>query len=286
MRIAVLSGKGGTGKTFVSVNLAYSKGKSVYIDCDVEEPNGRLFLKPQIQQLEKVNVMVPAIDVEKCTGCRKCVDFCEFNALAYIKDKLLIFPELCHACKGCVILCPEKALIEGSKHIGHIEHGLSEEIEVLTGVINPGEASGVPIIRSLLSKLPLDETVIIDCPPGSACSVMESIKEADYCLLVAEPTRFGIHNLNMVYNLVKLFEKPHALIVNKDMGDKSLIERYCIDNEIKVLATIAYDSELGLVNSNGLVASAQYSHYMELFKRINETIEKAVQHEAACHIKR
>jgi len=285
MRIAILSGKGGTGKTFVSVNLAYAKGKSVYIDCDVEEPNGRLFLKPQVQMTEKVNVMIPAVDAEKCTGCRKCVDFCKFNALAYIKNKLLIFPELCHACKGCIMLCPEKVLTEYSKQIGYIEHGVSEDIEVMTGVMNTGEASGVPIIRKLFSKLPLDETVIVDCPPGSACSVMESIKEADYCLLVAEPTRFGIHNLNMVYNLVKLFEKPHALVVNKDMGDKSLIEKYCNDNEIKVIASIPYDSELGLVNSNGLIAAAQYSHYLELFRSMIETIEKEVQHEATSYIK-
>lgn len=300
MRIAVLSGKGGTGKTFVSVNMAYAKGKSVYIDCDVEEPNGRLFLKPHLKLLEKVNVMVPAVDAQKCTGCRKCVDFCKFNALAYIKNKLLIFQELCHACKGCVMLCPENAISDVRRYIGYIEQGISKEVEVRTGILNTGESTGVPIIRKLLSNLPLDGTVIIDCPPGSACSVMESIKGADYCLLVAEPTVFGIHNLDMVYNLVKLFKKPHALVVNKEMagrsetqncspcnmGDQSLIEKYCMEHEIEIIASIPYDAELGLANSKGLIAAAEYTRYMDLFKEILEAVEKGVRHETTGYIER
>ena len=285
MRIAVLSGKGGTGKTFVSVNLAYAKIKSVYIDCDVEEPNGRLFFKPQTNLLEKVNVIVPFVDDQKCTGCRICVDFCKFNALAYIKDKLLIFPELCHACKGCVMLCPEKALAETKRHIGHIEHGVSKDIKVITGVLNIGEATGVPIIRELLSNKSIDETVIVDCPPGSSCSVMESIRDADYCLMVAEPTRFGIHNLDMIYNLLKLYNKPYSVVVNKDMGDKSLIEKYCNEKDIKIIASIPYEAELGLANSNGIIASAKFSKYLKLFTVILETIEKEVYHEATAHTK-
>lgn len=302
MQIAVLSGKGGTGKTFVSVNLAYVKGKSIYIDCDVEEPNGRLFLNPQVKLMEKVNAMVPSVDANKCTGCRKCVEFCKFNALAYIKNKLLVFPELCHACKGCLMLCPQKALSESDRHIGQIERGVSGEIEVITGVLNTGEATGVPIIRKLLSRLhgqavdevndqpelPKDGTVIVDCPPGSACSVMESIKDSDFCLIVAEPTVFGVHNLDMVYKLVKLFGKPHALVVNKDMaghsatlhcspcnpGDRSLIEKYCSDNGIRIIASIPYDSELALTNSKGLVVAQEHEKYMGLFKEILDTIER------------
>ncbi|WP_010243911.1 4Fe-4S binding protein [Acetivibrio cellulolyticus] len=328
MQIAVLSGKGGTGKTFVSVNMAYAKGKSVYVDCDVEEPNGRLFLKPQVKLLEKVNAMVPSVDANKCTGCRKCVELCKFNALAYIKNKLLVFQELCHACKGCVMLCPQKALSESGRHIGQIEHGVSGEIEVITGVLNTGEATGVPIIRKLLSRLhgravdevndqlgclgeqltksttspelPKNSTVIVDCPPGSACSVMESIKDSDFCLMVAEPTVFGIHNLDMVYRLVKLFDKPHALVVNKDMaghsatlhcspcnpGDRSLIEKYCCDNDIRIIASIPYDPVLALANSKGLVAAQEYEKYLGFFKEILDTIEQEVCHEAACNTER
>lgn len=286
MQIAVLSGKGGTGKTFVSVNLAYAKGKSVYIDCDVEEPNGRLFFKLQVKRLEKVNAMVPYVDASKCTGCRKCVEFCKFNALAYIKSKLLVFPELCHACKGCLMLCPQKALVESGRHIGCIEYGESGEVEVITGVLNTGEATGVPIIRKLLSGSPKDRTVIVDCPPGSACSVMESIKDSDFCLMVAEPTVFGIHNLDMVYRLVKLFGKPHALVINKDMRDRSLIEKYCSDNGIRIIASISYDNGLALTNSKGLVAAQEDEKYLDIFKGIIETIDQEVCHETACNTER
>jgi len=286
MRIAVLSGKGGTGKTFISTNLAYAKGSSVYIDCDVEEPNGRLFLKPRINLTEKVNVMVPVVDAEKCTGCRRCVDFCKFNALAYIKDKLLIFPDLCHSCKGCVMVCSNKALMETNKHIGYIEYGISKNVKVLTGILNTGEATGVPIIHKMLSNKSQDLTVIVDCPPGSSCTVMESIKDADFCLLVAEPTVFGIHNLNMVYKLVKLFNKPHAIIVNKDMGDKNIIQKFCKNNDIKVIANIPYDAEIGFANSKGLLASEEDNRYLNLFKGILDMIEMEVQHEATCNIER
>lgn len=300
MQIAVLSGKGGTGKTFVSVNLAYTKGKAIYMDCDIEEPNGRLFLKPQEVFVEKVNAMVPAVDAEKCTGCRKCVELCKFNALAYIKNKLLIFPELCHACGGCILLCPQAALSESGRYIGCIEHGMSGGVEVITGVLNTGEATGVPIIRELLSglnsseyikynrqySLQKDRTVIIDCPPGSACSVMESIKGADFCLMVAEPTAFGIHNLNMVYKLVKLFGKPCALIINKDLGDRSLIHKFCSDNDIKVITSIPYDTELAQINSNGLIVVQESERYRNLFKGILEVIEKEVLCEAIGNIKR
>ena len=280
MQIAVLSGKGGTGKTFVSVNLAYVKGKAAYADCDVEEPNGRLFFKPQVEHVQMVNVMVPAVSAEKCTGCRKCVDFCKFNALAYIKDKLLVFPELCHACRGCVMLCPEKALCETERNIGNIEHGISGNVEVITGILSTGEATGVPIVRKMLGGLPKDRTVFVDCPPGSACTVMESIKDSDYCLMVAEPTMFGIHNLNMVYKLIKLFKKPHSLVINKASGNMSLIADYCRENDIKVIAAIPYEKELALLNSKGLIAAEESERYLEFFGKLIISIEEEVQHEA------
>jgi MinD superfamily P-loop ATPase len=160
------------------------------------------------------------------------------------------------------------------------------EVEVITGILNTGEATGVPIIRELLAGIPKDRTIIVDCPPGSACSVMESIKDANFCLMVAEPTVFGIHNLDMVCRLVKLFGKPHAIVVNKDMGDRTLIEKYCSDNDIKIIASIPYDSELALANSKGFVVAQEYEKYMGLFKGIIDTIEKEVCHEAACNTER
>lgn len=280
MKIAVLSGKGGTGKTFVSVNLAYASENAIYVDCDVEEPNGWLFFKPQEIMLEKVSVMLPVVDKEKCSGCRKCVEFCKFNSLAYIKDKLLVFPELCHACRGCVMLCPEMALSEGRRDIGRIENGIAGKVKTRTGVLNTGEATGVPIIRKLLCDLPENEPVIIDCPPGSSCAVMESIRDADYCLMVAEPTVFGIHNLEMVYRLVKLFDKPYGVLINKAVDNEVLLAEFCKNNSISVLEKIQYDQELGLLNSNGSIAAKENAKYMALFKKLLNKITREVCHEA------
>ncbi len=150
MKIAVLSGKGGTGKTFVSVNIACVADKATYVNCDVEEPNGHLFLKPEITKRIPISVLVPYVDESRCTACRKCVDFCKYNALALAGDKLMIFYEICHSCGGCTLFCPQKALTEKEREVGVIEEGVSENVAVLTGVLNTGEGSGVPIIKHLM----------------------------------------------------------------------------------------------------------------------------------------
>lgn len=274
MRVAVLSGKGGTGKTFVSVNLACAAGKSVYVDCDVEEPNGHLFLKPDVTDRLPVSVTVPQIDANKCTACRKCVDFCKYNALALIKDNLMIFYEVCHSCGGCILFCPEKAFTEKEREIGTIEEGISGEVTVLTGCLNTGEVSGVPIIKGLMEKMPKQGMVVIDCPPGSACVVMESIREADFCVLVAEPTLFGVHNLAMVYDLVKLFNKPFGVVLNKCLPEENPAEQFCVDHKIKVLSKISFNEELGKLNSQGFIAVRENRQYRELFQKLLKTIEK------------
>ena len=193
MKLAVLSGKGGTGKTMVSVNLAASIPGSTYLDCDVEAPNGRLFFKPINVNEVAVQVKIPVVDPEACTGCRKCIDFCRFNAMAYIGGKVKVFEDICHSCGGCSLLCPTGAISEVNKRIGTVEEGLSLDVKVVTGIMDIGEASGVPVIERLIDiadKQALD--VIIDCPPGSACVVMESIKDADFCLIVTEPPTFRV----------------------------------------------------------------------------------------------
>lgn len=282
MRIAVLSGKGGTGKTLVSVNLAAVAKTSIYVDCDVEEPNGHLFFKPEGVREEEVTVKIPELKDTLCNGCRKCVDFCQFNALAYAKNKLIIFEEVCHSCGGCVLLCPEKALTEKEKVIGRIQRGISDEVAVHTGILNTGEASGVPIINELLAgkNLEAEKTIVIDCPPGSACIVMESIKDADYCILVAEPTLFGAHNLNMVYDLVKLFNKPFGVVLNKCLGEDNPSDKFCAERNIKILARIPFDRELGILNSNAEIAVHKNEEYRKMFSSLFELIKTEVQNEA------
>lgn len=288
MRIAILSGKGGTGKTLVSVNLAAltankSKG-AVYVDCDVEEPNGHLFFKPENVNEDEITVKIPVVDDELCNGCRKCVEFCNFNALAYTNKRLIVFEDICHSCGGCVMVCPEKAFTEKDKCIGRVRIGTSAGVDVISGIMNTGEASGIPIINRLLAeevKISDNKDTFIDCPPGSACIVMESIKDADYCVLVAEPTLFGVHNLNMVYDLVRLFGKKHGVIINKYLEKENPAEKFCREKEIKVLGRIPYKQELGLLNSNGKIAVQESEKYQALFSELLDAIMKEAVHETA-----
>lgn len=284
MKIAVLSGKGGTGKTLTSVNLAAIAEQSIYIDCDVEEPNGHLFFKPTNVEWEEVSVSIPFVNQELCNGCRTCVDFCKFNALAYIKDELMVFDDVCHSCGGCVMLCPRKALSERKKVIGKIQRGTSQGVQVRTGILNTGEASGTPIIQTLLEESSGEkEITFIDCPPGSACIVMDSIRDADYCILVAEPTLFGVHNLNMVYELVQLFKKPHGVILNKSMEGENPAQKFCEENQIKILGEIPFDKELGRLNSNGKIIVREKSAYGDLFSILLKKVVEEVQNETIAH---
>lgn len=286
MRIAVLSGKGGTGKTFISVNLACAANEAIYADCDVEEPNGYLFLKPEVVTEQKVDIMLPKYDFNKCTGCRTCVDFCKYNALAYIKQKILIFKEVCHSCGGCVLLCPEEAMDYSKREIGVIQEGISRNVRVLTGILNTGEASGIPIIKKMIRQLPEDEVCMIDCPPGSACSVMECIKAADYCILVTEPTLFGLHDLSMVYDLVRLFKKPSGVILNKCMPRNNPSKEYCTLHDVKILAEIPFNNELGGFISNGDIAVRNNEKFKKLFHHILNEIKKEAPDETVAHTER
>lgn len=243
MKIVCLSGKGGAGKTLVAVNLAAAAGEAVYIDCDVEEPNGRLFLKPENVTEQIVSVLLPDFDPTGCTGCKRCVDFCRFNALMYIREKPMVFPGICHS--------------RGS-------------LRVVTGILNPGEASGVPIIREALKQA--EGLTVIDCPPGSACSVMESVIDADYCVLVAEPTAFGFHNFKMVYKLVTLLDRKCGVIINKQEEPYEPLERFCAEKELTVLARIPYDMKIAALAGDGQVICDKDKRAGRLFTGILEKI--------------
>ncbi|NLV82741.1 MAG: ATPase [Synergistaceae bacterium] len=282
LKIAVLSGKGGAGKTLLSVNLAAAASQSNYIDCDVEEPNGHLFFNPTWYMEKDVFVKIPVVDESICDGCRKCLDFCRFNALAYINNRLKIYEDICHSCGGCILVCPLMALTEKDKLIGKVSLGNSEDVRVLSGMINIGDSSGTPIIKELLSQsrsLSDKRPTFIDCPPGSSCIVMESIKDADFCLIVMEPTIFGRHNFDMVYDLVKLFNKPSAVVINKSIDGYNPSENFTDKDEIKVLEKIPFDKELGLLSSNAEIVVRKSAKYRNFFSSLLEKIYMEVSNE-------
>jgi len=277
MKLAVLSGKGGTGKTFISVNLAAAAKNATYMDCDVEEPNGRLFLKPTKVKSASVDTMLPSFDETRCKGCRQCVDFCRFNALAFIKGKPKVFETICHSCGGCLLVCPHHAITEKWHPVGRIERGSHEGITVITGILNPGEASAVPVIHAVLDDTSAHEGhVVIDCPPGSGCPVLESVSASDYCVLVAEPTAFGLHNLQMVVELLMLLQKPYGVVINKIEATYAPLEDYCAQNGIRVLSRIPYSKKLAQINTAAEVAYEQDEESRKRFQALLQDIEAEV----------
>ncbi len=273
MKIAILSGKGGTGKTFVAVNLAAVAPAAVYIDCDVEEPNGRLFFEPQSVVTEEVFTSVPLVHMEKCVGCRRCTQVCQFNALLFIRGKPRLFPQLCHSCGGCMLLCPEGAMGESKKRLGVVETGVSENVTVITGILDPGEASGVAVIRQIL-KDKREQLTIIDCPPGSGCPAMESIMDADHCVLVAEPTAFGLHNLQMVYELVTILGKKCSIVINKESDVYGPLDDFCAEKGLDILARIPFSPSTAALCSAGKVAVRHDESlrllFLSILRRITE----------------
>jgi len=281
MRLAVLSGKGGTGKTFLATNLASVLGEALYLDCDIEAPNGHLFFKPEKITSSAVEVKIPQVNHDLCTGCRICTDFCAFNAMAYVNGQVRIFRDICHSCGGCSLLCPQGAIDEIAYPIGYVESGISEGIQVESGIMNIGEASGVPIIASMIhGSNAYEGSVVIDCPPGSACVVMESIKEVDHCLVVAEPTIFGAHNIAMILELTAQMSIPTRVIINKSFGDDHLIHDICKAWDVEVIRSIPFDASLGVINGNGFIAARVDPAYRKLFGELAETLDLEVADEA------
>lgn len=263
MKIACLSGKGGAGKTLVAVNLAAVAGEATYIDCDVEEPNGRLFFQPKQPESRTVTTLLPEFDAARCTGCRQCVQFCRFHALLYIREKPMVFSEVCHNCGGCALVCPAQAVTYRQRPVGTVETGQAGKVRVVTGILNPGEASGIPVIRQALNQA--RGLTVVDCPPGSACSVMECVKAADVCLLVAEPTAFGFHNFRMVHQLTRLLHKPCGVVINKQDAPYEPLETYCREQNLPVLLRMGYDPALAADTARGLVAAEHRPEVRTLF---------------------
>ncbi|MBA4509253.1 P-loop NTPase [Clostridium sporogenes] len=273
MNIAVLSGKGGTGKTTVSTNLALAL-KSNYIDCDVEEPNGFLFLKPKIETEKKVMVEYPIIDDNKCINCGVCANVCQFNALAKVKDDIMLFQKLCHGCGACKIACKYNAITYDKRDIGKIENGFSHDISCSRGILNISEPMAVPVIKELLKNLS-GKRNLIDCSPGTSCNVVNALKYADGAILVTEPSEFGFHDLKMAIELVKMYKIPFCIVINKDDGEDNIIKKYCKEEEINLIGTIPYAKKTAVLYSKGEVLYDDLYH-KALFDNISKKAKEVL----------
>ncbi len=249
MIVSVASGKGGTGKTPTAVNLARTASGDSHtwlLDCDVEAPNAHLFLKPTIRKREKVALSIPTVDEEKCNGCGVCDEACAFNAIVVLGDKAVVFPELCHGCGGCARFCRQGAIVECPLEIGHVETGEASGIRFCRGVINVGVAVVPPVVRAVKEKIRVanpDAAVVVDAPPGTGCPVVAAVSGSDFCLLVTEPTPFGLNDLKLAVEMVRHLGIPCGVVINRSglAGETSEIDGYCESQQIPVLARIPFD---------------------------------------------
>ncbi len=255
MIISVASGKGGTGKTLVATSLALSlkeREKVQLLDCDVEEPNAHVFLRPVITSSESVYTPVPKVDEDKCTYCGKCAQVCAYHAIAVLGEHVLTFPQLCHGCGACSYLCPENAISEEGREGGVVEWGHSDGIEFAHGKLNVGEAMAPPIIRKVKEQASNNGVVIVDAPPGTSCPVVESIKGSDFCILVTEPTPFGLNDLMLAVETVRELNIPFGVVLNRvGVGYKD-VEKYCLEENIPIMLTIPLDTEIARLYSKGI----------------------------------
>jgi MinD superfamily P-loop ATPase len=277
MIISVASGKGGTGKTTVSTNLALSSGKVQFVDCDVEEPNSNIFIKAKIKEKTDVTVKIPKINKNKCDFCGKCSEFCMFNALAVVPSNILLFSELCHSCGGCEIVCPKNVISWNEKVIGRIEHGRTNNIDFYHGLLNVGEIQAIPIIKELKRKIKYDKDVIIDVPPGTSCPVINSISGSDYCILVTEPTPFGLFDLKLAVDVVKHLNIRFGVIINRDgIGDRKL-ETFCNNQKIPILLKIPEEKVIAHLYSKGISLVSKSSRWREMFESVFNHIKKEIE---------
>lgn len=278
MKIAIASGKGGTGKTTVAVNLALSLDNCQLLDCDVEEPDCNIFLHLLLENLEDIYLPVPEIDKEKCTFCGKCSEFCQYNALAIFPQtqNALVFKDLCHGCGGCTLLCPENAITEKKKLIGVLERGLDSRLEFVRGVLNIGEAMATPVITGLKKKIDTKKVAILDSPPGTACPVIETISGCDFCILVTEPTPFGLHDLKLAVGLTRILQVPCGVIINKaGIGDNT-VDAYCKRESIPVLMEIPHDMKIAQLCSRGTPFVEKMPSWKEKFQNLFTTVEEMI----------
>ena len=277
MIISIASGKGGTGKTTVATNLAVALDSAVQLlDCDVEEPNAHLFINPSFEETETVFMPVPEVDEEKCTYCGKCGEICQFKAIAVVNENVLVFEELCHSCGGCMAVCPEDAITEIGRELGIIQKGHRNGIEFIHGKLRVGEAMSPPLIKKVLSYTDPVRLTIVDAPPGTSCPVIESMKKADFVLLVTEPTPFGLHDLKLAVGAVRILDIPCGLVINRsDLGDDK-VKKYADQENLPILLEISFDRQIAEAYSRGEILVDVIPEWKEKFLELYDAIKGVV----------
>jgi MinD superfamily P-loop ATPase len=280
MKIAVASGKGGTGKTTIAINLACSIARTdkeiQYLDCDVEEPNGHIFLKPDIKETQRVTIGVPEVDTDLCNGCGKCSQLCQYSAIVCVKGKALVFEQLCHSCGGCELVCPTGAIKEKQIEIGLVDLGMAGDVKFGQGRLKIGDVRSPALIKKVKENAANNGTVLIDAPPGTSCPVVEAVKGVDYVLLVTEPTPFGLNDLQLAVEMVRELGLALAVIINRcDIGDDRVV-RYCQEQDIEILIEIPNDRLVAEAYSQGIKIIDVIPGYEEKFLQLYEKISTRV----------
>jgi MinD superfamily P-loop ATPase len=277
MTVAVASGKGGTGKTTVAVNLALSlDGPVELLDCDVEEPNAHLFLQPRWTSAHTVDVPVPEVDERLCTACGACGSACRFHAIVSLRTQPLVFPELCHGCGGCALACPVGAIREVPREVGVVERGLRGEIHFVHGRLKVGTAMSGPLIRAVKSEAGQSPITLIDAPPGTSCPVVAAVRGSDYVVLVTEPTPFGLNDLRLAVEMVRTLGLPFGVVINRsDIGDDA-VRRYCTREAVPLLMEIPEDRRVAEAYSRGQAAVTALPHLRAVFRELGDRLLPAV----------
>jgi MinD superfamily P-loop ATPase len=285
--ICIAGGKGGTGKTTVAANLAVTLAQALapqetsvtYLDCDVEEPNGHLFLHPKLATSDRVTVPIPQVDRDRCTGCGACAQICQFSAITVIRGSAIVFPELCHSCDGCRLVCPTGAISLTPQEIGTVEIGTAEispQLNVVQGRLDIGQVKTPPVIQAVKEQIPASGIAILDAPPGTSCPVVTTLRQADYLVLVTEPTPFGLHDLKLVVDMARVLGIPFGVVVNRaGIGDRALY-RYCQAESIEILAEIPDDRKIAIAYSQGQLAVECLPEIKTQFARLGETLLETV----------
>ncbi len=269
MIVAVASGKGGTGKTTVATNLAKVCAAACrptqYLDCDVEEPNGHLFLKPEILERKEVTVDVPDVDTAKCIGCGRCGEICQYSAITCIGDQVLTFEQLCHSCGGCWLVCPTEAIQRKPLRIGEIETGKTGALDFVSGRLEIGHVRTPSLIRSVKGCIGSEPLAIVDVPPGTSCPIVAALRGVDFVLLVTEPTPFGLNDLKLAVGLVREMALPFAVVINRDGIGTNETQAYCEAEGIAIAARIPDDRRIAQAYSAGEIITDALPEYRQVF---------------------